>query len=138
MQNPAAVLVLINQTIKRKGLSHLLNSMPSISVIGEAAEAEEGLRMARASKPHVILIDQERFESIGPEFIRCIWQNNPHTSIVVLADYSQDEKVKIENQSGSLQVVSQNTSPENLSQIIYQISNNGNNKAVKPLPHPIG
>lgn len=138
MAEAVTVLVVIKKTIKRKGLSHLLNAIPPISVIGEAAEGGEAIRMARESNPAVILLDQERYETDGPDFLRRIWQDNPRTRLLVLANYSLEEQAGLDSQSGTLRFAPKNTEPERLAQLIQEISGNGAEPAGKLPSHPLG
>ncbi|MBT2582616.1 response regulator transcription factor [Planococcus sp. ISL-109] len=51
------VLVVDDHVLIRKGLVLLLESYPDISIIGEAGEGEEAVRLALKEEPDVILMD---------------------------------------------------------------------------------
>ena len=121
MEYPINVLVVIDQTIERKGLSHLLNALPSISVIGEAADGYEAERMASESGPDVILVNQELFQNGGLFHLWRICQGNPGTRILVLSDSSGDQSVASDFELDDLCFVKKNAAPEELTQIIQEV-----------------
>lgn len=138
MDNPVRVLVFIKKTIRRKGLSHILHAMPTIVVVGETAEGLETLRMARESKPQVILLDQEQFESAGPDFMQRVWQDNPQMGLLILANYGQEEQVRLDHQPGSLRYAQKDLSPQMLARLVQEIAQNGASRAAKSPSHPNG
>ena len=121
LKNPINVLVVIDQTIERKGLSHLLNAMPSIAVIGEAANGQEAVQMAHESRPHVVLLDQDMFQKDGPAPIWRIWQDNPNTGILILSNSNGDGPVELDYGSGILCFTHKNATPEALAQVIQEV-----------------
>lgn len=51
------VLLTDDQPLLRAGLRMLLESEPDITVVGEAADGDESLRLAHATRPDVVLMD---------------------------------------------------------------------------------
>lgn len=51
------VLVADDQPLFRGGLAMLLSVQPGIAVVGEAADGDEALRLAAATRPDVVLMD---------------------------------------------------------------------------------
>lgn len=51
------VALIEDQTIVRQGLRSLLDLVPDISVVGEAADGEEGIRLIESEHPDVVLLD---------------------------------------------------------------------------------
>lgn len=122
MKNPINVLVVIDQTIERKGLSHLLNALPSIVIIGEAANGQEAVQMAHESCPDTIILSQELFQKDGPDPIWRIWHDNPGTGILILSNNGEDGRDLLDYESGKLCFVQKNTAPEVLAQVIESMT----------------
>jgi DNA-binding NarL/FixJ family response regulator len=51
------VLVVDDQAMIRAGFGALLDAQPDIEVVGEAADGQEGVELARRSRPDVVLMD---------------------------------------------------------------------------------
>jgi DNA-binding NarL/FixJ family response regulator len=51
------ILLVDDQPLFREGLRTLLSVLPDFEVIGEAGNGEEAVRLARALRPSVILMD---------------------------------------------------------------------------------
>lgn len=122
MKDQINVLVVIDQTIERKGLSHLLNALPSIAIIGEAADGQEAVLMVRESCPDVILIDQELFQKNGSDPTWRICQDNPGTSILLLSNSGADEEIVLDYETGALGFAQKSASPEALALQIQEMT----------------
>ena len=114
--------MVIDQTIERKGLSHLLNALPSIAVVGEAVDGQEAVLMARESCPDVILIDQELFQKNGPDPMWRICQDNPGTSILLLSNSGTDEQILLDYETDNLRFAQKSAAPEVLAQLIQEMT----------------
>jgi len=53
------VLVAVSSAHVREGLVAMLGAVESFQVVGEASTGEQALELARASRPHLALIEQE-------------------------------------------------------------------------------
>jgi YesN/AraC family two-component response regulator len=51
------VLVVDDQAMVRAGFAALLDAQPDIEVVGQAADGEEGVRLALETSPDVVLMD---------------------------------------------------------------------------------
>ncbi len=115
------VLVVANQTVARKGLSSLLNTLPSLIVVGEAASGQEALLMVRESRPDVVLMEHTVFQQEGPGPIWRIWQEEPGAAILVLCDGYGTAPSASDFDSGKLCFTNRDAAPEELRRVIRQV-----------------
>jgi len=85
------VLLAEDHTIVRQGISALLRSEPDIEVVGEAADGLEALELAKKLIPDVVLMDIAMRNLNGLEATRKIKKLFPHTKVLVLTMYDNEE-----------------------------------------------
>jgi DNA-binding NarL/FixJ family response regulator len=86
-------LIADDHPIFRDGLRALLESVPDMQVVGEAASGDEVLARAAALQPDVILMDIKMPGLNGIEATRRILQTNPHIRVLILTMFEDDESV---------------------------------------------
>ncbi len=84
MSTPIRILVTDDHAVLRAGLSALLNAEPDCTVVGEAADGHECLRVAQATQPDVILLDINMPHLNGLEALPQLRQVAPKSRILVL------------------------------------------------------
>src|SRR4051794_38969694 len=87
------VLVADDQSLLRAGLRVLLESEPDIAVVGEAADGEEAVRLARETRPDVILMDIRMPVLDGVEATRRIAadQHLSGVKVLILTTFEADQ-----------------------------------------------
>lgn len=87
------VLLVDDQALIRDGLAIILNAQPDIRVVGQAADGQEGIELARRLQPDVVLMDIKMPRKNGIQATREIKEILPHTPIIILTTYAEDELV---------------------------------------------
>ena len=88
------VLVIDAQPLYRAGLRALLAGAPdTITLIGEASDGVEGLRLALRYDPAVILLGTSSGGPQGLQVIRDLKRQVPSAGIVILADAAEDDSL---------------------------------------------
>ena len=91
--DPIRILIADDHPIFRDGLRALLESVPDMQVIGEAATGEEVLAQAHTLQPDVILMDIKMPGMNGIEATRRILHISPHIHILVVTMFEDDDSV---------------------------------------------
>ena len=74
------VLIADDQTLFREGIKDLLENEKVVEVVGEAADGQEVIRMAKKLKPDVILMDIKLPHLDGVAATRVIRKEVPNTN----------------------------------------------------------
>jgi DNA-binding NarL/FixJ family response regulator len=95
------VLLVDDHALVRRGFRRLLEDDPSISVVGEAGNGEEAVRMVEALKPDVVVMDAAMPGAGGLTATRSILARDPTAKILVLSMYSEETLVRQALDSGA-------------------------------------
>lgn len=96
------VVIVDDHEIVREGLQTLLTEEPGFEVVGQAANANEALRVVGQTNPHVVLMDLLMPGNDGVEATRHIRERYPETQVVVLTSFGEDHRVRDAIQAGAI------------------------------------
>jgi DNA-binding NarL/FixJ family response regulator len=89
----ARVLIADDQTLFRSGLARLLDSDDRVSVVGEAVDGNEAVKLAASLKPDVVLMDIKMPGLDGIEATRRIVAESPKSKVLMLTTFEADNHV---------------------------------------------
>ncbi|MBP7178608.1 MAG: UvrY/SirA/GacA family response regulator transcription factor [Moraxellaceae bacterium] len=78
------VLVVDDHDLVRMGITRMLSDITGISVVGEAANGEDCLRVSRELDPHVVLMDIKMPGIGGLEATRKLLQQSPDVKVLAV------------------------------------------------------
>jgi DNA-binding NarL/FixJ family response regulator len=110
------VAVVDDQELVRAGFVALLAASEGIDVVGEAGQGEEGVRLARATRPDVVMMDVRMPVLNGIEATRQITSDPAcaGTRVVVLTTFGLDEYVFGALRAGATGFLLKDTPPAQL------------------------
>jgi DNA-binding NarL/FixJ family response regulator len=85
------VLLADDQELIRRGFRMILEEQGEISVVGEAADGDEAVRLTRELRPDVVLMDVRMPGTDGIDATRRIVVESPEARVLVLTTYDLDE-----------------------------------------------
>lgn len=94
MPDKITVLLVDDHALVRRGFRRMLEDEPDISVVGEASDGEEAIRLARELQPRVILMDSALPRVSGLDATRQILAARPPSLILMLSMHSEDTLVR--------------------------------------------
>jgi DNA-binding NarL/FixJ family response regulator len=96
------VIVADDHTLVRSGMRLLLESIPDVIVVGEAANGVEALHLIEEHRPDVAMMDLAMPEMTGLQAIRRATEQFPDTRIVVLSMHAEEAYLQQALAAGAL------------------------------------
>jgi DNA-binding NarL/FixJ family response regulator len=87
------VLLVDDQELMRMGYRMVIDSQPDLTVVGEAADGQEGVDAARRLSPDVILMDVRMPRMNGVEATKQIVATDSHAKVIILTTFDLDQHV---------------------------------------------
>lgn len=113
-----SVLIVDDHEVVRRGVRAFLDTVPDMQVVGEAASGEQAVQMTGETAPDVVLMDLILPGMDGLEATRQIKLLSPHTQVVVLTSYDQDEYIFPALQAGATSYTLKDMKMDNLAEAI--------------------
>jgi len=108
------VLVADDHPVVREGLSTIVDVEDDITVVGQASDGAEALRLARQLRPDVVLMDLKMPNVDGVEAIKRIRGELPETHVLILTTYADEEYIVDGIRAGARGYLLKDASPDEL------------------------
>ena len=116
------VLVADDHPVYRLGLLSLLSSVEGLEVVGEAADGNEAVAVARQVRPDVMVMDLRMPGLDGIEATEQIMQANPEVAVLVLTYTDEDDAVLRALQKGARGYVLKDAGPDVILRAIHDVA----------------
>lgn len=117
------VLLVDDHAMVRQGVRAFLDTQPDITVVAEAENGEEAIKMAAEHAPDVALMDLIMPGMDGVEATRLLTAKSPRTKVIVLTSYHDDEHVFPAIRAGALSYVLKEIGPSELAEAVRKAAN---------------
>jgi DNA-binding NarL/FixJ family response regulator len=94
MEDKITVLLVDDHALVRRGFRRMLEDDETLSVVGEASDGAEGVKLAMQLKPDVVVMDCQMPVMNGLEATRKILDANIGSAVLMLSMHSEDTLVK--------------------------------------------
>jgi DNA-binding NarL/FixJ family response regulator len=115
------ILIADDHALFRHGLKAMFSSMPGCEVVGEAATGEEALEKVRKTHPHIALMDIQMPNMNGIEATRRIIEAYPHTGVVMLTMFGDDDSVFAAMRAGAKGYVLKGADEEEVLKVVEAV-----------------
>ena len=119
------ILVVDDHEVLRAGLRTVLEDADDLSVVGEAATAEEAVARARMLRPDLVLMDVrlgEEGDAGGIEACRAIRSDLPETRVLMFSSYGEREAVVASILAGAAGYVTKNVARAQLLEALRAVA----------------
>ena len=96
------VLIADDHPAYRLGLAQMLDDVDDIDLVGQAAHGEEAVRLGAELAPDVVVMDLRMPDVDGIEATRRLRDDSPHTAVIVLTMFEDDNSVFAAMRAGAL------------------------------------
>src|SRR5690606_7377370 len=89
---PATILLIDDHPLLRQGIKQLIDMEDDMQVVGEASNANDGIRLARELEPDLILMDLNMPEVSGIEALKTLREESISSRIIMftVSDHEED------------------------------------------------
>lgn len=101
MTDKITVLLVDDHALVRRGFRRLLEDDPEISVVGEASDGDEAIKLATSLKPRVVVMDCAMPNTSGLTATRKILGRLPDVAILMLSMHSEETLVRQALEAGA-------------------------------------
>lgn len=118
MEDDIHILLVDDHSLVRQGVRSFLETQSDLRIVGEAASGEEAEHLVADLVPDVVLMDLSMPGIGGIEAIRRVKKRSPHSQIVVLTSFQEDDYIFPALRAGALSYVLKNVQSGDLADII--------------------
>jgi DNA-binding NarL/FixJ family response regulator len=118
---PAKVLIVDDHPAVREALTIRIAAQPDLTVCGEAADANEALRLAAATDPDAAVIDIELKAGNGIDLIQRLKARNDKVRAIVWSMYSEDLYAERALRAGAMGYINKEQATSKIIEAIRQV-----------------
>ncbi|MBF9221178.1 response regulator transcription factor [Hymenobacter ruricola] len=122
---PAHIALLDDHPMFRQGLRYILQALPYVEQVDEAATLPELLTVCERRLPDVLLLDLQMPHMDGPEVAQRLLAQYPNLKIIVLSMHSADKFITQMMKLGARSYLPKDASPDELVRAIEEVLTTG-------------
>lgn len=121
-KTPIRLVVVDDHALFRRGLVGLLTDQPDFSIVGEASNGREAVRVIQTQCPDVVLLDVNMPEMDGIQTVEEVRRMNLTVRILMLTISEHEEDLLAAIRMGADGYLLKNTEPEDLRKAIIHVA----------------
>jgi CheY-like chemotaxis protein/anti-sigma regulatory factor (Ser/Thr protein kinase) len=122
MDRPARVLVADDHKLFRDGIIALLSQEAGLTIVGEAADGLEAVKLARALKPDILILDVSMPKLNGIQVATQVSRELPQTCIIGLSMHEDRDMAKAMRDAGATAYLTKGGSSESFLELLRSLT----------------
>jgi DNA-binding NarL/FixJ family response regulator len=121
-EQPLRILIVDGDAFFRRGVREIVNEADGIQVVGEAADGEQAIQVARELRPDqldLVLIDVDLPRLDGISAAKQLIRDDPELAVVMLTLSTQDHDLVESVRSGAVGFLNKNLAPDALVRALH-------------------
>lgn len=116
------VMIVDDHPVFRQGLRNILAAQEDLSIVGEAADGDEAIKLAQRLNPDVVMMDINLPTLNGLQATRELLRLCPEIKVIMLTAYDDKEQVYHAIRAGASAYHAKDVSPARLVDVIRQVT----------------
>lgn len=116
------IVVVDDHPVFRMGMSALLSSIAGLSVVGEAATADDAVNVVRSTRPDVVVMDLQLGEGSGIDATRRILAERPDVGVLAVTMMDDDDSVFAAMRAGARGYLLKGAAPDDIERAIHAVA----------------
>jgi NarL family two-component system response regulator LiaR len=108
------LIIVDDHAVVRSGLSAFLLAYDDLRLVGQASDGKEAISLCLKEQPDVVLMDLLMPEMDGVTATKAIRDQCPHTQVLALTSFGEQERVQAALKAGAIGYLLKNVSAEEL------------------------
>jgi DNA-binding NarL/FixJ family response regulator len=93
MSNKTSIVIVDDHPLFRKGLRQIIEAETNLEILGEAGDGQRALKLIRACKPDIAIVDISMPEFDGFDLARAVREDHLPVALIFLTMYCGDEGI---------------------------------------------
>ena len=127
---PISILIADDHALVRMGLAALFASTDDLSVVGQARDGREAVRLTGELHPDIVLMDLQMPRMNGIDATQAIRKSHPDTKVIILTTFSTSDGLADALEAGAEGAFMKSTDNQKLIAGIRKVASGG--KAISP------
>jgi DNA-binding NarL/FixJ family response regulator len=133
---PVRVVIADDHPVVRSGIRDMLDAADDLTVVGEAADGADALRVVDAEQPDVLLLDMEMPELTGIEVAQRLQEASSPVRLLALSSYDDQEYVRGLLENGASGYLTKENAPELIVEAVRAVARGEVRWFVQPASAP--
>jgi DNA-binding NarL/FixJ family response regulator len=118
MNEVIKVLLVDDHAVVREGIRAVLENFTDVAVVGEAADAQEAIGLAKTLRPYVVICDLRMPGMAVTDAVRQLRAQQPQLQVVIFSSFAEGHQIQAVLDAGAIGYLTKDARAEELHQTV--------------------